>query len=100
LETRKINSWDSPARTETAKRRSPAGLHATSGQNQRQRVIDSLCRTLLGVHARINQEKMRTLDEQHNGRKKIIRYKTDLSIEINRDSYNHVVHHAHSLIFD
>jgi hypothetical protein len=42
---------------------------------------------------------MRTLDEQHNGRKKIIRYKTDLSIEINRDSYNHEVHHAHSLIF-
>jgi hypothetical protein len=61
-------------------------------------VIDSLCRTLLGVHARINQEKMRTLDEQHNGRKKIIRYKTDLSIEINRDSYNHVGSLPHFLL--
>jgi hypothetical protein len=88
-------------------RRSPAGLRASGGQNQRQRVIDSLCRALLGVHARINQGK----DEntwwaaQWKKRKSQIlnkhkiRCKTDLSIEINWDSYNHGGHHPPSLIW-
>jgi hypothetical protein len=68
---KKKSTLETLQRTETAVRRSPARLRATGGPNQRHQVIDSLCRALLGVHARINQGKMRTLDEQHDGKKKI-----------------------------